>query len=62
MAIGFYFLSHGDETWKCVDAELQQQIRCFPYVELSDIPRLQQVEKKRRTAGESRTNVMLSLQ
>jgi hypothetical protein len=26
--------------------ELQRQIRCFLYVELSDVPRLQQVEKK----------------
>jgi hypothetical protein len=32
--------------WKCVDSELQRQIRCFSYVELSDVPRLQQVEKK----------------
>jgi hypothetical protein len=43
--------------WKCVDAELQWQIHCFPYVELSDVPRLQQVEKKScRMAEESRTN------
>jgi hypothetical protein len=34
------------ETWKCAKAELQGQIRCFPYVELSHIPRLQQVGKK----------------
>ena len=34
------------ETWKCVNAELQRQIRCFPYAELSDVPWLQQVEKK----------------
>jgi hypothetical protein len=33
------------------------KIRCFPYVELSDVPRLQQVEKRRRTAEESRTTV-----
>jgi hypothetical protein len=32
--------------WKCVDTELQRQIHFFPYVELSDVPRLQQVEKK----------------
>jgi hypothetical protein len=32
------------------------KIRCFPYVELSDVPRLQQVHKSRRTAEESRTN------
>jgi hypothetical protein len=32
--------------WKCVDAELQRQIRCFLYVELSDVPRLQEVKKK----------------
>jgi hypothetical protein len=39
-------------------AELHGQIRCFPYIELSDVPRLQQVEerKNRRTAEESRTN------
>jgi hypothetical protein len=31
----------------------------FPYVELSDVPRLQQVEKKKcRTAEESRTTCM----
>ena len=34
------FDSH--ETWKCADQELEGQIRCFPYVELSDVPRLQQ--------------------
>ena len=45
-------------AWKCVDAELQWQICSFPYVELSDVPRLQQVErKKRRTAEESRTKL-----
>ena len=50
--------SDSHETWKCVDAELQRHIRCFPYVELSDVPRLQQVENKsRRTAEESRTSV-----
>ena len=38
--------SDSHETWKCVDAELQRQIRCFPYVELSDVTRLQQVGKK----------------
>ena len=38
--------SDSHETWKCVDTELQRQIRCFPYVELSDVPRLQQVGKK----------------
>ena len=32
--------------WKCVDTELQRQIHSFPYVELSDVPWLQQVEKK----------------
>ena len=48
--------SDSHETWKCVDAELQWQIRCFAYVELSDVPRLQQVGKKsRRTAEVSRT-------
>jgi hypothetical protein len=38
--------SNSHETWKCVDAELQRQIRCFPYGESSDVPRLQQVKKK----------------
>ena len=32
--------------WKCVDPELEWQIRCFPYGERSDVPRLQQVGKK----------------
>jgi hypothetical protein len=42
--------------WKCFDAELQRQICCFPYAELSDVPRLQQVGKKScRTAEESLT-------
>ena len=31
------------------------KIRCFPYVELSDVPQLQQVHKSRRTAEESWT-------
>ena len=30
--------SDSHETRKCVDAELQWQIRCFPYVEHSDVP------------------------
>jgi hypothetical protein len=30
--------------WKC--AKLEWQIRCFPYVERSDVPRIQQVEQK----------------
>ena len=34
------------ETWKCADPELERQIRCFPYGERSDVPRLQQVEQK----------------
>jgi hypothetical protein len=34
---------------------LERQIRCFPYVELSDVPPLQQFEKSRRPAEESRT-------
>jgi hypothetical protein len=38
--------SDSNETWKCVEAELQQQFRCFPYVELSDVTWFQQVEKK----------------
>jgi hypothetical protein len=32
--------------WKCSDPELEWQIRCFPYGERSDVPRLQQVEQK----------------
>jgi hypothetical protein len=32
--------------WKCADPELDWQIRCFPYGERSDVPRLQQVEQK----------------
>ena len=32
--------------WKCADPELEWQIRCFPYGEHSDVPRLQQVEQK----------------
>ena len=36
--------SDSHETWKCADPELEQQIRCFPYGERSDVPRLQQVE------------------
>ena len=32
--------------WKCFDPELERQIRCFPYGERSDVPRLQQVEQK----------------
>ena len=28
------------------DSELGRQIRCFPYGERSDVPRLQQVEQK----------------
>ena len=38
--------SDSHETWKCVNADLQRIIRCFSDVELSDVPRLQQVEKK----------------
>ena len=32
--------------WKCVDPELEWQIRYFAYGERSDVPRLQQVEQK----------------
>jgi hypothetical protein len=32
--------SDSHETWKCADAELQQQFRYFPYGECSDVPRL----------------------
>ena len=32
--------------WKCADPQLEWQIRCFPYGERSDVPRLQQVEQK----------------
>ena len=42
--------------WKCADQELEKQISCFPYEEISDVPRLQQVHKSPRTAEESRTN------
>ena len=38
--------SDSHETWKCVDPELEWQIRCFSYGERSDVPRLQQVEQK----------------
>ena len=38
--------SDSHETWKCADPELERQIRCFPYGERSDVPRLQQVEQK----------------
>jgi hypothetical protein len=48
--------SDSHETWKCADQELERQISCFPYEELSDVPRLQHVHKSRRTAEESRTN------
>jgi hypothetical protein len=34
------------ETWKCAEPELERQIRCFPYGDSSDVPRLQQVEQK----------------
>ena len=50
----YIYVVDSHETWKCVEAELQRQIRCFPYVEFSDAPRLQQVIKSRRTAEESR--------
>jgi hypothetical protein len=30
--------------WKCADQELERQIRCFPYVELSDVPLLMDAE------------------
>jgi hypothetical protein len=44
--------------WKCVDPELEWQIRCFPYGKHSDVPGLQQVKQKsRRTAEESRTTL-----
>jgi hypothetical protein len=36
--------------WKCAKAELHGQIRCFPNVELSDVPRLQQVSRFRKIA------------
>jgi hypothetical protein len=45
------FISDSHETWKCVDAELQRQIRCFPYVELSDVPWLQHVGEKKPSDG-----------
>jgi hypothetical protein len=42
----YIYVVDSHETWKCVEAELQRQIRCFPYVEFSDAHRLQQVKKK----------------
>ena len=38
--------SDSHETWKCADPELERQIRCFPFGERSDVPRLQQVKQK----------------
>ena len=51
-------VSDSHEMWKCADQELERQISCFPYVELSDVPRLQQVHKSRRTVEESRTKCL----
>jgi hypothetical protein len=51
--------SDSHETWKCADPELERQIRCFPYGERSDVPRLQQVEQK--TAEEFRTTYVHAL-
>jgi hypothetical protein len=42
----FIMLQMGHETWKCVDPELERQIRCFPDGERSNIPRFQQVKQK----------------
>jgi hypothetical protein len=33
--------SDSHKTWKCADQELERQIRCFPYVELSDKKKLE---------------------
>jgi hypothetical protein len=38
--------SDSHETWKCVNLELERQIRCFPYGEHCDVPQLQKVEQK----------------
>ena len=38
--------SDNHETWKCAETKLVRQIRCFPYGERSDVPRLQQVAQK----------------
>ena len=38
--------SDSHEKWKCADPQLERQIRCFPYGDRSDVPRLQQVEQK----------------
>ena len=38
--------SDSHQTWKCADPELERQIRCFPYGERFDVPRLQQVKQK----------------
>jgi hypothetical protein len=42
----FAYINNIDYRYKAYSAGQTVQIRCFPYVELSDIPRLQQVEKK----------------
>ena len=51
--------------WKCVDPELERQIRCFPYGERSDVPRLQQVEQKavgrQRNLGLVRFQMLLKI-
>jgi hypothetical protein len=41
--------SDGHEKWKCADQGLERRIRCFPWVELSDVPRLRQVDGCHRT-------------
>jgi predicted permease len=43
----FFLLFFFCKTRKCADQRLERQIRCFSYVELSDVPRLWQ--KKCRT-------------
>ena len=40
---------------------VEGKIHCIPYVEPSDVPRLQQVHKSHRTAEESQTNLQLNL-
>ena len=51
--------------WKCVDLELERQIRCFPYGERSDVPRPQQVEQKavgrQRNLGLVRFQMLLKI-
>jgi len=54
--------SDSHETWKCADAELERQIRCFPYGEHSWRPTAPASRKKSsQTAEESRTKYICTL-